>query len=231
MAIAGFPVNTLNEHGEPRWIDELATVEGTNHLLNVVRGLAPEPAVELVGGRVLRALGPDELPAMPPDDYSTVAHGAVGADRMVDLLVAGSRRDRTFGYDTGGVTGWTRERAEMACLLSANGRTAATSILTINCDASLYYAEDGNVISADDVDNPDNFEGEIPDALRLAIASAGSVASDDEDSFEIEVNMRIACAPAGPTWTVEELRWQPLVVPEVMSSKFHDMVSVTRRLR
>ena len=217
MTIPGFRTAALTKDGSPKWIDELTTAD-PNHLLHVVRGLAPADAVELVGGTVLRQLRPHELPAERPDD-GTIAHAAIGADPLMDLLVAGQRGDWTFVYDTEGITGWTLERVEMAEVLSANGRAAGTSILTINDDSTLCYAEDGETIFSIDVDEPRPTGDEVPAVLRTAIEAAGRADSDDddEDFLDVQANMRIACALAGLTWTPEEFRGQPLLVAEVIS--------------
>lgn len=95
MTIPGFRAEALTEGTSPRWIDELATAD-PNHLLHVVRGLAPADVVELVGGTVLRHLKPHELPAERPSGWTTAAHAAIGADHAKDLLVAGQRGDWTF---------------------------------------------------------------------------------------------------------------------------------------
>ena len=224
MAIPGFLAATLNEYGGPAWIDELATAD-RNHLLHVVRGLAPVEAVELVGGTVLSRLTPNELPAQRLDEWSTVAHASVGADSMEDLLVAGRRGDWTFVYDTSGVTAWTREHrnVEMTRLLSADGRAAATSIRTINANVSMYYAENGeNTFAIHEPYDPEYDEQETPDVLRPAIAAAGSI--DSKVGRDVDVNMRIICALAGLTWTVDEFRAQPLFVAEVTSSSFYDVL-------
>ncbi|HEV3380634.1 MAG TPA: DUF6461 domain-containing protein [Trebonia sp.] len=233
MTIPGFRTEALAEGASPKWIDELATAD-PNHLLHVVRGLAPADAVELVGGTVLRHLKPYELPAGRPDDWSTTAHAAIGADRMKDLLVAGQRGDWTFVYDAAGVTGWTPERAEMATVLSANGRAAGTSILTINADSSFCYAEDGEIVIHIDADDPKPTDDEVPDVLRAAIEAAGRADSEDEDEDEdedfldVDANMRIACALAGLTWTTGEFRAQPLLVGEVTSSYYYEVMAEMR---
>jgi hypothetical protein len=159
-------------------------------------------------------------------------HAAIGADRTKDLLVAGQRGDWTFVYDGAGVTGWTTGHAEMATVLSANGRAAGTSILTINADSSFCYAEDGEVIIRIDADDPKPSDDEVPDVLSTAIEAAGRADSDDEDDDEdfldVDANMRIACALAGLTWTTEEFRAQPLLVGEVTSSFFYEVMAKMR---
>jgi hypothetical protein len=231
VTIPGFRTEALTEGAIPKWIDDLATAD-PNHLLHVVRGLAPADAVELVGGAVLRHLNPHELPVERPNDWSTTAHAAIGADQMKDLLVAGRRGDWTFVYDTAGVTEWTPERAEMATVLSASGRAAGTSIFTINADSSFCYAEDGEIIIDIDADDPKPTDDEVPDALRTAIEAAGRADSDDEDDdgefLDVDANMRIACALAGLTWTTGEFRAQPLLVGEVTSSYFYEVMAKMR---
>lgn len=232
MTIPGFRPEALTEGASPKWIDELATAD-PNHLLHVVRGLAPADAVELAGGTVLRHLRPHELPAERPGDWSTIAHAAIGADRTTDLLVAGQRGDWTFVYDASGVTGWTPGRAEMATVLSASGRAAGTSILTINNDSSFCYAEDGGILIALDANDPRPASDEVPEGLRAAIEAAGRADSDDADSddqddedfLDVDANMRIACALAGLTWTAGEFRAQPLLIGEVTSSYFYEVMA------
>ena len=228
MTVPGFRPEALAEGASPKWIDELAMAD-PNHLLHVVRGLAPADAVELVGGTVLRHLKPHELPAGRPGNWSTTAHAAIGVDQTEDLLVAGQHGDWTFVYDASGVTGWTSSHAEMATVLSAGGRAAGTSILTINNDSSFCYAEDGGIISSLDVDDPRPASDEVPEVLWAAIEAAGRADSDDEDEDEdfldVDANMRIACALAGLTWTAEEFRAQPLLIGEVTSSYFYDVMA------
>jgi hypothetical protein len=226
MTIPGFRAEALTEDGSPKWIDELATAD-PNHLLHVVRGLAPADALEMVGGTVLAHLKPHELPPERPDDWSTIAHAATGADHARDMLVAGQRGDWTFVYDAEGITGSTLARVEMASVLSAGGRAAGTSILTINDDSTFCYAEDGETIMDIDVDQPRPTGDQIPVVLRAAIEAAGRADSDDddEDFLDVQANMRIACALAGLTWTPEEFRAQPLLIGEVATSYFYEVAA------
>jgi hypothetical protein len=224
MAVPGFRPEALDEAGGPLWIDSLAN-EDPNHLLHVVRGLSPVAAIELVGGRVVRELTPGELPMERPDEWSTPAHAAMSADRMIDLLVAGRRGDWTFVYDASGVTGWTKDFKAMATLLSADGRVAATSNWTINAATGISYAEDGQLVFAvTDSYNPEYHDADTPDQLRPVIEDAGRV-EDAEDGDDYEINMRIVCVLAGLTWTPDELRAEPLLIGEVSESSFYDVVA------
>jgi hypothetical protein len=227
MAVPGFRAEALNEDGGPLWIDSVAA-EDPNHLLHVVRGLDPAAAIELVGGRVVRELAPGQLPAERPDSWSTPVHTAVGADRMVDLLLAGRRGEWTFVYDTSGVTGWAQDRREMSAVLSADGRVAAVSIWTINADSSFSYAVDGEaVFTVTESYNP-FYDAETPDVLRPVIEAAGRPDGADDD---YEINMRLVCALAGLTWTPAELRAEPLLVGTVEESAFYDLMAKMREVK
>ncbi|GMA86247.1 hypothetical protein GCM10025868_14970 [Angustibacter aerolatus] len=131
VPIPGFPDDAVDEHGFPRWIAHLGDMN-SNHLLHVVRGLSPEPALRLVGGgEEVRHLEPGSLAADGGEDGGSRVHAAVGAHRRADLLIAGTRGDWTFVYDP---TGQTFEAAEG---LSAEDRLAVSATSSISATASL----------------------------------------------------------------------------------------------
>ena len=216
MAVPGFPAEAIDENGFPRWITQLGDGDA-HHLLHVVRGLSPEQALRLVGGgTVYRYLAPGTLPAEPAEDGRSLVHAAVDVDRRADLLIAGRNGDWTFVYDPLG------ETVEVVDVLSADGRVAASAISSINADASLWYAEDGQTVCEIMEPYGPEYTEELPEALRPAVEAAGSVDSTDEDEWDIDVNVRIACALAGLMWTLEELAAQPLVVAQNVTTDLAD---------
>lgn len=228
MVVPGFIPEALDEGGAPRWLSELATRD-PNHLLHVVRGLDPQAAMEFVGGRVVRRLAPNELPTQRPDEWSTVMHAAVGADRMTDLLVAGQHDGWTFVYDASGVTGDTADHQLMAVGLSQDGRTAATSIFTINADESFGYAEDGEILChITEPYDAESYDEETPEVIRPAVLAA---IDDEESDHPYYINMRIVCALAGLTFTPAEMRDRPLLIGECVSSTFYDLMAKMSQLR
>lgn len=216
MPIPGFPAEAVDENGFPRWITQLG--DGyANHLLHVVRGLSPEAALRLVGGgEVHRYVAPGTLPTGPTEDGSGLIHAAIGVDRRADLLLAGRNGDWTFVYDAGGAT------SEVVDALSSDGRVAVSALSSINADSSLEYAEDGQTLVEIREPCGPRYAGELPAALHPAIEAAGSVDSADEESWDIDVNVRIACALAGLTWTLEELAAQPLIAGQNVTTDLVD---------
>jgi hypothetical protein len=216
MPIPGFPAEAIDENGFPRWITQLGD-EYANHLLHVVRGLSPEEALRLVGGgKVYRYVAPGTLPTEPTKDGSGLIHAAIGVDRRVDLLLAGRNGDWTFVYDAGGAT------FEVVDVLSADGRVAVSATSSINADSSLEYAEDGQTLVEIREPYGPRYAEEFREALHSAVEAAGSVDSADEDFWDIDVNVRIACALAGLTWTLEELAAQPLIVGQNVTTDLVD---------
>lgn len=208
MPVPGFPPNALDDDGDPKWITELAAAD-PNHVLHVVRGLDPQAALEAIGAKP-HLIQPCELPASKPDDWTSLPGAALGIEPgTAAALLAGQVGDWTFVYDD---SGHTFEEATEA--LSASGRTAATSVFTINADASMTFSVDGEEvvwINFDDLleDDLDDF----PEELRAAFEAAGVVEDEDLEpgQFDYAVTMRATCALAGLTFTIEELRALPLI--------------------
>ncbi len=121
------------------------------------------------------------------------------------MLLAGRIGAWTFIYDDSGFTGHDDTTA-----LSANGRAAATSMYSINADASLTYAIDGTQLAWIDVDdlNVEEDLATMPDELRAAFQAAGTVEHDhlEPGQPDSHVCMRAICALAGLSCTVEDLR-------------------------
>ncbi|WP_247706380.1 hypothetical protein [Streptomyces liliiviolaceus] len=206
----GFPLNTLNSQGTPIWLSELAS-DDPHHTLHVVRGLEPAQALEALGANP-QLFQPCELPAAKPDRWSSLPGAALGIEPGTSAaLLAGRIGAWTFVYDD---SGFTDHDDTMS--LSADGRAAATSMFSINADASLTYTVDGTQLAWIDVDDLDlkrDLPG-MPDELRAAFRAAGTVAHDylKPGQPDYDICMRAICALAGLSCTVEDLRRIPLLV-------------------
>ncbi|SFS71921.1 DUF6461 domain-containing protein [Saccharopolyspora flava] len=209
MPEPGFAPGVLDAHGDPKWITELACAD-PNHVLHVVRGLDPKAALEVLGAEP-HLIQRCELPESKPDDWTSLPELALGSDPdSAAALLAGSVGGWTFVYDDSGHT--FHDALEE---LSASGRTAATSVFTINADASMAYAVDGEELAWVKVDDltEEDIAG-FPDELRAAFETAGVVEQDylDPDDFDFAVTMRATCALAGLTaFTIDDLRALPLL--------------------
>jgi hypothetical protein len=208
MPTPGFPPHTLDDGG-PVWISDLAVAD-PNHALHVVRGLDPAEALRLLGAEP-DAVRPVELPATRPDDWTSLPAAALGAHSAEDVLLAGRVGEWTFVYDAAGVTGGDEETEA----LSADGRKAATSVVTINLDTSFGYAVDGETVlstSADDLDLAEDLPA-MPEEVRAAFEAAGTFDAEHLDPGEpdYDITMRAACALAGLVCTTEDLRRLPLL--------------------
>lgn len=208
MPAPGFPPGTLDADGDPKWIGELAGAN-PNHALHVVRDLDPGAALEIIGVKP-HLIQPCDLPAAKPDDWTSLPGAALGLEPgAAAALLAGRVVDWTFVYDD---SGFTFDGAPEA--LSASGRTAATSVFTINADASMHVAVDGEEIAWINVDDLQEEDlADFPEELRTAFEVAGVVEDQDAEpgEFDYAVTMRATCALAGLTLTAEELRTLPLL--------------------
>ncbi|GAA1968223.1 DUF6461 domain-containing protein [Amycolatopsis minnesotensis] len=213
MPTPDFPPNTLDSEGEPRWIAELASAD-PNHALHVVRGLEPAAALAALGANPQR-VRPVELPDGKPDDQTSLPGAAleIGPGSGATLL-AGRIGDWTFVYDDGGYT----YDEENTAVLSAGGRSAATSMFSINADASLTYAVDGEQLAWVNVDDLDLEEDlpEMPAELRAAFEAAGTIELDylEPGEADYSIAMRAVCALAGLTCTIDDIRRIPLLAVE-----------------
>ncbi|WP_231387117.1 DUF6461 domain-containing protein [Nocardia sp. BMG111209] len=182
-----------------------------NHCVHVVRGLEPTAALEVLGAKP-RWFRTCELPGSRPDEWTSLPAAALAADeREGAALLAGRIGEWTFVYDDSGATDHSSTR-----LLSADGRVAATSMLSINADASLTYWVDGNELAWVDVDNLD-LEADLPgmpDELRVAFENAGTFDLDylDPGMPDYSIGMRAVSMLAGMCCTLDDLRRIPLVV-------------------
>ncbi|MFI0463486.1 MULTISPECIES: DUF6461 domain-containing protein [Saccharopolyspora] len=210
MPTPGFPPDTLDGEGIPIWITQLAS-DDPNHAVHVVRDLEPADALEALGAKP-RLFRPCELPGSKPDEWTSLPAAALGAEPGAGAtLLAGRIGAWTFVYDDAGYTVGDDDTTA----LSANGRVAATSMFSINADASLTYAVDGKElawINVDDLDLEKDLPG-MPAELRAAFEAAGTVEHDylDPGEPDYDICMRAICALAGLRCTVEDLRRIPLL--------------------
>jgi hypothetical protein len=213
MATPGFPAGTLDEGGFPVWITGIGADE-TPGTVHVVRGLAPMDALQVVGARP-GMIRPCRLPDSKPDQWTSLARAAIGAADG-GVLLAGQVGAWTFVYDdvclTAFAEGADGRIVSPASLLSAGGREAATSSFNIEADRDLFYAADGAELFGTTW-NVDPEEDDIPAGLRAAVAAAGEFAAG-EDDLDDGLNMRVVCALAGLSMTVENLRAISLLAAE-----------------
>ncbi|GAB3696388.1 hypothetical protein [Saccharopolyspora tripterygii] len=208
MPVPGFPPSALDDDGDPKWITELACAD-PNHVLHVVRVLDPKAALEAIGAKP-HLIQPCVLPESKPDDWTSLPGSALGIEPGTSAaLLAGQVGEWTFVYDDSGHTG--EDATEN---LSASGRTAATSVFTINADASMSFAVDGEEVAWINVDDlvEDDLAG-FPEELRTAFELAGVVEDEDLEpgQFDYAVTMRATCALANLTCTLDHIRTLPLV--------------------
>ncbi|WP_239085317.1 hypothetical protein [Streptomyces halstedii] len=183
-----------------------------NHVLHVARGIEPTEALAVLGAKpgLIRTC---ELPDSKPDEWTSLPCAALGIQPgTAAALLAGRIGEWTFVYDDLGFT--CDDSATMA--LSADGRTAATSVFTINADASLLYAVGGEQVewvNVDDLNLEEDLPG-MPAELRAAFEAAGNVPTEDLEPGEADgdIGMRAACALAGLALTLEDVRRIPLLV-------------------
>jgi hypothetical protein len=209
MPTPGFPPHTLDEGGGPVWLSDLAAAD-PSHALHVVRGLEPAEALETLGAKP-RLFRPCELPAARPNDWTSLPAAALGEGNSCAVLLSGRVGEWTFVYDDSGYTVGDDDTKA----LSAHGRTAATSVFSINADASLVYAVDGAEVAwidVDDLDLEQDLPG-MPDELRAAFQAAGTAEADylDPGQPDYDIAMRAICALAGLVRTTDELRRIPLL--------------------
>ncbi|WP_250288026.1 DUF6461 domain-containing protein [Streptomyces atroolivaceus] len=211
MPTPGFPPSTLDSEGTPIWISDLANCD-PNHILHVVRGIEPAEVLQVLGAKpgLIRSC---ELPDGRPDEWTSLPCAALGiAPGTSAALLAGRIGQWTFVYDD---SGFTYDDA-MTKALSADGRTAAMSVYTINGDASLTYAVDGEQIewvNVDDLD-PEEDVPAMPAELRTAFEAAGTVEMEGFEPGEADglITMRAACALAGLALTLDDVRRLPLLI-------------------
>ncbi|MTD55402.1 hypothetical protein GKO32_15650 [Amycolatopsis sp. RM579] len=198
MATPGFAAHLLDEEGGVRWIEAL-TDEDPHHLVHVVRGLEPAEALVALGAKE-KLIRVWELSEDGPGEGT---------------LLAGRVGEWTFVYDNQAAT-WDEDSTTA---LSADGRTAATSMYSINADVSLTYAVDGKVVSwvnRDDLDLEADLPG-MPAELRSAFEAAGNVEQEDFEPGEadFDICMRAICALAGLYCTIDDIRRLPLLVTPI----------------
>ncbi|MFE3882790.1 DUF6461 domain-containing protein [Streptomyces lydicus] len=211
MPTPGFPSSTLDSGGAPIWITDLAAGD-PNHILHVVRGIEPAEALEELGAKP-GLIQSRELPDSKPDEWTSLPCAALGTEPgSCAVLLAGRVGEWTFVYDD---SGFTFDDA-LTEALSVDGRTAAKSVLTINGDASLTYAVDGEQVqwvNVDDLVLEEDLPG-MPAELRAAFEAAGTVEMEGFEPGEADVliAMRAACALANLTLTLSDIRRLPLLI-------------------
>lgn len=209
ISAPGFPSNTLDARGTPIWVSELAHDE-PNHILHVVRDLEPAAALEALGAQP-RHFRPCELPIAKPDGLTSMPAAALGVtSRTSAVLLSGRVGAWTFVYDDSGFTSM-----DGSIELSADGRTAATSMYFHYADIALTYAVDGRQLhlwTTDDLDLTADL-AQLPADLRAAFDAAGTTGLDEADPGRPDdaILMRVACALAGLVGTLDDLRRIPLL--------------------
>lgn len=210
MAVPGFPPNTLDDEGTPLWISGLVD-EDPNYSVHVVRGLDPADALEALGAKP-RLFRPWQLPDTL-DEWTWLSAAPLGVDldEYSTLLLAGRVGEWTFVYDDFGATAH-----DETPLLAAQGRVAATSMLSINADASLTYFVDGEELAWINVDDLelDRDLPAMPGELRAAFEAAGTFDLDylEPGEADYSIGMRVVSALADLRCTLADLRGIPLVV-------------------
>lgn len=216
MPTPGFEPDTLDESGCPVWISDLA-VDDPNHLVQVVRDLEPEEALELLGAE-RQAIAPCELPPKRPDAWTSLPRAAIGPVNPTAVLLAGRVGDWTFVYDDLGLTLnlWQPEERplEAAQVLSGKGKTAATSYVTITGHAGFVYAADGDVMTNQELFGPDELDEDTPAEIRAVLEQAGTFETD----FDDYLGMRAICLLAELPRTLQDLRRIPLLVAPLESA-------------
>jgi hypothetical protein len=203
---------TLDEYGCPVWIADLADTD-PNHLVHVVRDLAPADALELLGAD-RQSIRPGELPAERPDEWTSLPRAAVTPLDPDSVLVAGRAGAWTFVYDDAGrtIALWhLPDRPPLGAteMLSIKGNVAATSNTDIDGHTGFTYAVDGRtLVWADGPLGTRQCDGNTPSELRAAVEAA-EISNHEDDHG---VNMRTICALAGLPSTSAELRRIPLLI-------------------
>lgn len=243
MDTPGFPSGTLDEDGYPIWLSEMAEEE-PNAILHLVRDMSPDEVLRGLEADPSAAV-PCTLPAERPKGVSMPKAAFGSDSRAMSVLLAGRIGGWTFVYDDAGATvaigglpilrrilgaaaptevpesapegGWdaTSDPAEV---LSAAGGPAITLHECINGLTSLTYAVNGRAVfrtNSDDVDGP--FDDELPAEVRGADDAAGTIAELAFEPGERDPSAvaRFACALAGASWTMADLRAAPLRVVEL----------------
>lgn len=212
MVTPGFPKDTLDSEGLPVWIRDLAC-EDPNHSLHFVRNMDPVQALE-----VLRvdpgSIRPCVLPDTKPNQYTSLPRAAfAGGSEDAATLLAGRIGQWTFIYDDFGYSfDGTAES------LSSEGRTAITTVYTINGHAILHYAVDGEEVEEVIIDDLILEERlpEMPTELAAAFTAAGIADWEDLEPGEVDslIGMRAACALAGNALTLDDIRRIPLLMAQ-----------------
>jgi hypothetical protein len=136
MPAPGFAPGTLNQGGYPAWIADLGSREAANHTVHVISDLEPAVALQLLGAEQY-LITPCQLPAGRHDRSTSLPRAAIGPADCSAVLLAGRIGAWTFVYDDAGLTSFPAGHAPPAKLLSAYGRTAATSTTTLNACTDL----------------------------------------------------------------------------------------------
>ncbi|WP_329295654.1 hypothetical protein [Streptomyces sp. NBC_01455] len=194
------------------WLRDLAAGD-PNHSLHVVCGIEPAKALEILGVEPA-SIRPCDLPDSKPDEFTSLPCAALGIEPgSTAVLLAGRVGEWTFVYDDSGYT-----FDSTAGALSGYGRTAATSVYTINGEATLTFALDGDEVEDIVIDNLILEEDllAMPAELRTAFEAAGVAEWEDLEPGEVDslIGMRAACALAGLALTLDDVRRIPLLMAQ-----------------
>ncbi|CAG6390718.1 hypothetical protein NMG29_10015 [Streptomyces cocklensis] len=212
MVTPGFPRKTLDPDGSPVWIAGLAS-QDPNHSLHVAQNIEPRQALEALGVDA-GSIRPCVLPDSKPNPYTSLPSAAFADDTGdAATLLAGRIGQWTFVYDD---LGYTFDGT--AEILSRGGRTAMTTVYTINGHAGLYYAVDGEEVEEVVIEGlrlEERLPG-MPAELAAAFESAGIADWEDLEPGEVDslIGMRVACALAGVIVTLDDIRGIPLLMAQ-----------------
>ncbi|SEN88980.1 hypothetical protein [Actinacidiphila rubida] len=210
MVTPGFPRNTLDPDGLPVWIRGLAC-EDPHHSLHFAHNVEPVQALLALGAEA-GSIRPCVLPDSKPNRYTSLPGAAFGGGTGdAATLLAGRVGPWTFVYDD---LGFTFDGA--AEILSGAGRTAVSTMSSMNGHASLHYAVDGERVEEVVIDDLRLEERlpRMPAELAAAFESAGIADWEDLGPGEVDslLGMRAACALAGVVLTLDDLRAIPLLM-------------------
>jgi hypothetical protein len=219
MPTHGFAPGTLNPGGYPAWIADLGSREAADHTVHVISDMEPAIALQLLGAEQ-RLITPCQLPADRRDRRTSLPRTGIGPADCSAVLLAGRIGAWTFVYDDAALTSLSAGHAPPAKLLSAYGRTAATSTTTLKACTDLAYAVDGQLLIHITAElDPAERGQDIPAGLQAAVEAARIFELDYPGKGEPDgaINMRVLCALAELHCTLDDLREIPLLAAPLPS--------------